>query len=106
MLFLMQQRKTYPPHPRHSHKLRCCETTETPAAIKQAWDAREDARRVMRIQKDKAAWRTLRTACANLGTAIDAAFHVYFEEYLAETERLLADYNHGGFYKHVSWRPR
>ena len=74
---------------------------ETSAAIQLAWDAREDARRVMRIKKDNTAWKTLRTACANLRKAIDAALNTYFEECLAETERLLADNDQRGFYKHL-----
>ena len=32
---------------------------------------------------------------------IDAGLHAYFEEYLAETERLLTDNDHRGFYKHL-----
>ena len=32
---------------------------------------------------------------------IDAGLHAYFEEYLAETERLLADNDQGGFSKHL-----
>jgi len=32
---------------------------------------------------------------------IDAGLHAYFEEYLAETERLLADNDQRGFYKHL-----
>ena len=47
--------KDVPPPPRHSHKSGWCETAEISAAIQIAWDAREDALRVMRIKKDKAA---------------------------------------------------
>ena len=47
------------------------------------------------------AWKTLRTACANLRAVIDAGLHAYFEEYLAEAERLLADNDQRGFYKHL-----
>ena len=32
---------------------------------------------------------------------IDAGLHAYFEENLAETERLLADNDQRGFYKHL-----
>ena len=32
---------------------------------------------------------------------IDAGLHAYFEKYLAETERLLADNDQRGFYKHL-----
>ena len=32
---------------------------------------------------------------------IDEGLHAYFEEYLAETERLLADNDQRGFYKHL-----
>ena len=51
--------------------------------------------------RDKTAWRTLRTACANLQGEIDAGLDAYFEEYLAETERLLADNDQRGFYNHL-----
>ena len=85
------------PPPRRSHKLAWCESAETSAAFKVAWDAREDARRFMRIKRDKTAWKTLRTACANLRGVIDAGLPAYFEEYLAETERLLADNDQRGF---------
>ena len=51
--------------------------------------------------QDRTAGKTLRTACANLRTVIDAGLHAYFEEYLAETERLLADNDQRGFYKHL-----
>ena len=45
--------------------------------------------------------RRLRTACANLRAVIDAELHAYFEEYLGQTERLLADNDQRGFYKHL-----
>ena len=93
--------KEVPPPPRRTHKLGWCENAQTAAAFKIAWDARDDARRSMRIQKDKTAWKTLRTACANLRGVIDAGLHAYFEEYLAETERLLAANDQRGFYKHL-----
>ena len=43
----------------------------------------------------------LRTACANLPAVIDAELHAYIEEYLAETDRRLADNDQRGFYKHL-----
>ena len=50
----------------------------------------------MRVDpRDRTAWKTLRTACANLRAVIN------FEEYLAETERLLADNDQRGFYKRL-----
>ena len=55
----------------------------------------------MRIERDKTEWKTLRTACANLRGVIDAGLHAYFEEGLAERERLLADNDQRGFYKHL-----
>ena len=55
----------------------------------------------MRIKRDKTTWKTLRTACANLRGVIDAGLRAYFEEYLAATERLLADNDQRGFYKHL-----
>ena len=87
-----------PPPPRRTHKLGWCETAETSAAFAIAWNAREDARRFMRVNpRDRTAWKTLRTACANMRAMIDAGLHAYFEEYLAETERLLADNDRRGF---------
>ena len=38
---------------------------------------------------------------ANLRGVIDARVHAYFEDYLAETARLLADNDQRGFYKHL-----
>ena len=55
----------------------------------------------MRNKMDKPAWRMLRTACANLRWVIDAGFHAYFDEYLAETDRRLADNDRRGFFKHL-----
>ena len=55
----------------------------------------------MRIKRDKITRKTLRTACANLRGVIDAGLHAYFEEYLAETKRLLADNDQRDFYKHL-----
>ena len=47
-----------PPSPRCTHKLGWCETAETSATFTIAWDAREDARRFMRVNpRDKSAWR-------------------------------------------------
>ena len=40
-------------------------------------------------------------ACANLRAVIDAGLHAYFEDFLAETERTLADNDQRGFYKHL-----
>ena len=55
----------------------------------------------MRVNpSDRTAWKTLRTACANLRAVIDAGLHAYFEEYLTETEGLLTDNDQRGFYKH------
>ena len=49
----------------------------------------EDARRFMRLNpRGRTAWKTLRTACANLRAVIDAGLLAYFEEYLAETETI------------------
>ena len=93
--------KAVPPPPCRTHKLGWCESAETSAAFKVAWDAREDARPFMRIKRDKTARKTLRMACANLRGVIDAGLHAYFEEYLAETERLIADNDQRGFYKHL-----
>ena len=100
---LRQYRKEAPPPPRRTHKVGWCESAETAAAFKVAWDAREDARRSMRIKRDKTAWKTLRTTCANRRGVIDAGLYAYFEEFLAETERLLVDNDQRGFYKPHGW---
>ena len=51
------------PPPRRTHKVGWCETT---AAFTNEWDAREDARRFIRVNpRHRTAWKTLRTACAN-----------------------------------------
>ena len=85
-----------PPPPRRTHKLGWCETAETSAAFTISWNARENARRFLRVNpRDRTAWKTLRTACANLRAVIDAGLHAYFEEYLAETERPFADNDSG-----------
>ena len=77
------------PPPRRTHKLGWCETVETSAAFTIAWNAMEDARRFMRLNpRGRTAWKTLRTACANLRAVIDAGLLAYFEEYLAETETI------------------
>ena len=97
MLILDAVEAEVPPPPRRAHKLGWCETAETSAAFTIAWNARKDAGRFMRVNaRERTAWKTLRTACANLRAVIDAGLHAYFEEYLAETERLLADNDHRG----------
>ena len=49
-----------PPPPRRTHKLGCCETAETSAAFTIAWNAREDARRFMRVNpRDRTVYKTL-----------------------------------------------
>ena len=49
-----------PPPPHHAHKLRWCETAETSAAFTIAWNAREDARRFMRVNpRDRTVYKTL-----------------------------------------------
>ena len=40
-------------------------------------------------------------ACANLRGVIDTELHVYFEVYLAERERLLADNGRRDVFKHL-----
>ena len=91
-----------PPPPRRTLKLGWCETAETSAAFTISWNAREDARRFVRVNpRDRTAWKTLRTAYANLRGVIDAGLHAYFETNLAETRRLRADNDQRGFYKHL-----
>ena len=49
-----------PPPPRRTHKLGWCETAETSAAFTIAWNAREDARRFMRVNpRDRTVYKTL-----------------------------------------------
>lgn len=91
-----------PPTPHQPRKRGWCESAETSAAFKIAWSAREDARQHLRAHpRDSTAWKTLRTACANLREVVAVGVHAYFEEYLSETERLLADSDQRGFYKHL-----
>ena len=46
----------------------------------------------MRVNsRDRTACKTLRTVCRDLRAVIHAGLHAYFEGYLAEMERLLAD---------------
>ena len=79
-----------PPPPRRRRKRGWWQLAETSAAFKIAGAVREDARQSLaRTSMESVAWKTLRTACANLEEVISAGVHAYFEEYLAETERLL-----------------
>ena len=72
------------------------------AAFKIAWTPREDARHFLRAHpRDRTEWKALRSACANLPEVIAAGVHTYFGDYLAETERLLANNEQRGFYKHL-----
>lgn len=48
--------------------------------------------------RDRIAWKTLRTACDNQQEVIVAKVHAPFEEYLAESERLIAKNDQRGFY--------
>ena len=61
----------------------------------------DDSCALILLIKDKIARKTLRTACANLRGVTNAGLHAYFQEYLAETQRLLADNDQRGFYKHL-----
>ena len=51
--------------------------------------------------RDRIAWKTLRTACANLREVIVSGLHAYFEEYLAETGREPANNDQRGFYRRL-----
>ena len=90
-----------PSVPRRQRKRGWCESAETPAAFKITWIARENARQFLRSHpRDRIAWKKLRTACANLHQVVAAGVHAYFEEYLAEAEKLLENNDQRGFYKH------
>ena len=91
-----------PPPPRRQSRFGWCESAATSAAFNEAWTATENARQFLHAHpRDRIAWKTLRTACANLQKAVAAGIHAYFEEYLAETERLLAKTNKRGHYRHL-----
>ena len=87
--------------PRRQRRQGWCESAETSAAFV-AWSARENALYFLRAHpRDRIAWKTLRTACANLQQVVAAGIHAYFEEYLAETGRLLANNDQRGFYRYM-----
>ena len=50
----------------------------------------------------KSTWKTLGAARTNLRGVNNAGLHAYFEQLFTETERILADNYHRGFYKHLS----
>lgn len=76
--------KEVPPPPRCTYENVWCETAEPSAAIKKAWNARDDARRFMHIKRDEIAWTALKAACATLRGVIDAGLFPYSEEYLTD----------------------
>ena len=91
-----------PPPPRRRRKRGWWQLAETSAAFKIAGAVREDARQSLaRTSMESVAWKTLRTACANLREVIVSGLHAYFEEYLAESERLLAGDDQRGCYEHL-----
>ena len=91
------EKEVSPPLRRHRRQA-WCESAETLAAFKPAWTAREDVRQFLRAHpRDRTAWKTLRSAGANLRKVMAKGLHAYFEEYLAETERLLANNDQKGF---------
>lgn len=47
--------------------------------------------------RDRTDWEE-RSASANVQEVIPAELHAFFEEYLAETERLLANFDPRGFF--------
>ena len=64
--------------PRRHRKRGWCESTESSAAFKIAWTARENARKLIdTLPRERTAWKTLRTTCANLRKVIDAGVHSY-----------------------------
>ena len=72
------------------------------AAFMLVWTVSEDARQFLRAHpRDRIAWKALIYACANLQKVIAAGRRAYFEEYLAETERLVANNDQRRFYKHL-----
>ena len=65
-------------------------------------DSEGDARQFLRAHpRDRSAWKTLKSACANLPKVIAAGLQAYFEAYLAKTERLLANNDQRVFCKHL-----
>ena len=89
-----------PPAPRRNPKLGWCESAETLAALSKTWDARDKARRRLRTKpREKMVWKMLKTTCAYLLKVVDARVHRYRTEYVAQTERLLADNDQLGFFK-------
>ena len=59
----------------------------------------------MRVNsRDRTGWKALGMVCANLQGVVDAGLHASFEEYVTETERLHADNDQRGFYKHLMAR--
>ena len=91
-----------PPPPRRQSRFGWCESAATSAAFNEAWTATENARQFLHAHpRDRIAWKTLRTACANLQQVVAAGIHAYFEEYLAETGRLLANNDQRGFYRYM-----
>ena len=62
-----------PPPPSRNPKHGGCGFAETSAAFTETWDARDKARRRLRINpREKTAWKTLKTMCAHLRKVIDA----------------------------------
>ena len=93
--------KEAPLTPRRHRRHGWCESAEPLAAFILAWTARKDERQFLRAHPlEKNAWKTLRSACANLQKVIAAGLDAYCEAYLAEIERLLANNGERGFYKH------
>lgn len=67
--------------------------------LKKTRTATEDARQLSSAHpRDRIAWETLRTACDNLQEVIAVKVHAHFEEYLAESERLIAKNDQRGLY--------
>ena len=64
------QKKVSPPRRRH-RRHGWCESADTLAAFFLPWAAREDARQFLLAHpSDRTAWKTLRSACANLQEVI------------------------------------
>ena len=90
-----------PPPPRRQRKRGWCGPAETSVAFKITWSIRVVARQLLRANpRGRITWKTLRTARANLQEVIAAGVHVYLEEYLAETPRLLMNNDQRASYKH------
>ena len=97
--------KEVPPPPRRRRRHGWCELAENFVSFRLLWRAREHARQFLRAHpRDRCAWKTLRSSCANLQEVIAAGLHAYSIAYLVGTERRLAKNDQRGFL--CTWKVR